>query len=53
MNDCCDVDAPCWIHSDFCTRCYINPADDALCRECADDLLAEEAVTRGKAGEWW
>jgi hypothetical protein len=38
----------------LCPRCERNELDwwDHCCKECADDLLAEEAHDRGRAGEW-
>lgn len=37
--------------TDLCDVCE-TPCRGALCGGCADDHLAEEAVTRGRAGEW-
>lgn len=38
----------------ICTRCNRNETRrrGEVCWECRDDLLAEEAVDRGRGGEW-
>ena len=38
----------------FCNRCGRNELrrNETICRECADDILAEEAHDRGRPGEW-